>query len=286
MPIYRKISIIGVGLMGGSIGLALRDRSMANEVVGIGRTDSEGLEKALECGAVDRVTTDLAQGVADAEVVVVCCPLGSVVENVCEAIRHAPAGALITDVGSTKDSICSAVHQQFADNPDLANSFVGSHPLAGDHLTGPENARADLLEGRTVVVTPSEQTPSSTVDRARSFWQPLCGKVIALSPSGHDRALAVTSHLPHLVASSLVASTPYEWLALAAGGWSDTTRIAAADPDLWAEIFSQNRVNVLEALERFIAQLRELRTDITDENWPQVQIQLANAKRNRDALGS
>jgi len=282
---FQKVAIVGVGLMGGSIGLALKKRKIAQQVLGVGH-QAESLEKALASGAVDEVTSELGPALEGAEVVIVATPVALVADTLCRVAEIVPDAHLITDIASTKAAICAKVEQQLSPDSPAAQVFVGSHPLAGGHRTGPENARADLLDGRTVVVTPTDATPGTTIERAQALWQALGSRVVTLSPEGHDRALATTSHLPHLAAAALVAATPYEWLTLAASGWADTTRIAASDPKLWTQIFVQNRVLVLESLERFIAQLRDLREDLTNEDWPQIQNQLENAKRTRDALGN
>jgi len=282
MPPFQNIAIVGVGLIGGSIGLALRKHGLAAEVIGIGRRQSS-LEKALACGAIDRAELDMKQGVASADVVIVASPVASVVDHVCLALASVGSQALVTDVGSTKATICAGVEKQ-AEQASL-QQFVGSHPLAGDHRTGPENARADLLDGKTVIVTPTKNTSSSTADRAEAFWESLGARVVQMSPEKHDEALAATSHLPHLVASALVAATPDEWLSLVATGWTDTTRVAAADPELWTQIFSQNQTALLGALDRLVEQIDQLREGISAENWSQIQDTLQRAKRTRDTLG-
>jgi len=282
MAPLQNVAIVGVGLLGGSIGLALRQRGLAAEVVGIGRRQAS-LDKALACGAIDRAELDLKQGVASADIVVVASPVASVVDHVCLALTSVGSQALVTDVGSTKAAICAGVEKQA---PALAPQFVGSHPLAGDHRTGPENARANLLDGKTVVVTPTRATSESTADRVEAFWKSLDARVVRMSPEKHDQALAATSHLPHLLASALAASTPDEWLSLVATGWADTTRVAAADPELWTQIFSQNQTALLEALDRLVEQIDQLREGISAENWPQIQDTLQKAKRIRDTLGN
>ncbi len=281
MPSFQNIAIVGVGLIGGSIGLALRQRGLANEVLGIGRRQ-ESLDRALACGAIDRALLDLEAGVATAEVVIVATPVASVVEDVCRVLTACSGQALVTDVGSAKAAICTGIETRAA----ALEPFVGSHPLAGDHRSGPENARANLLEGKTVVVTPTEMTTESTANRAQVFWEALGAQVVRMAPEQHDQALAATSHLPHLVASALAAATPEQWLPLAATGWADTTRVAGSDPELWTQIFSQNRAALLEASERLVEQLGQLRENLSAENWSQIQETLQQAKRTRDALGN
>ena len=282
MPAYRTVAIVGVGLIGGSIGLGLRQRGMAEKVVGIGRRQSS-LDRALACKAIDQATTDFQTGVAEAEIVVIATPVASVADDCARATAAVAPGAWVTDVGSTKEAICSAIEQNQTAQP---TRFIGSHPLAGNHRCGPEHAQADLLEGKTVVVTPTNTTPRDLVDRATKFWQALGAQVHEMSPQQHDQALAATSHLPHLLASALAYCTPEQWLPLTATGWADTTRVAAADPQLWTEIFTQNRQAVSSSLTHLIEQLKQLHSDMEQENWPQIHETLLQAKRIRDALGN
>ncbi|MCG8451404.1 MAG: prephenate dehydrogenase/arogenate dehydrogenase family protein [Pirellulales bacterium] len=280
MSIYRNVAIIGVGLLGGSIGLALRKRGVAVKIVGVGRRQTS-LDKALACGAISRGVTDLEAGVAEAELVVVATPVARIVEDVSRVLAAA-SKVLVTDVGSTKAEICAAIQTQ-AEN---AGRFVGSHPLAGDHRSGPENARADLLEGKTVVMTPTEATDKETTTAIQRFWQSLGAQVVLMAPDQHDQALAWSSHLPHLAASALAELTPAEWLPLAASGWADTTRVAAGDPELWTQIFAQNRPDLLTALDRFMAGLQQIHESLVTEDWADIQDFLAKAKQARDALGN
>ncbi len=281
MSAARNVAIVGVGLIGGSIGLALRQRSLATKVVGCGRRQ-ESLDTALAVGAIDSATTNVAQAVADAQVVVVATPVASVVELVIR-IAQASKAELITDVGSTKGHICREIEGKLSGSP---LRFVGSHPLAGDHRTGPESSRGDLFIDRTVVVTPTEVTPPKLTEQANEFWRSLGAKVFKMDPDKHDRAVGATSHLPHLVASALAACTPQEYLPLAATGWADTTRVAAGDPELWTQIFAQNAPAVLEELDRMIEQLAKLRTELANSDWLQLQETLLRAKQVRDALGN
>jgi len=281
MSTQKKVVIVGVGLIGGSIGLALKRRGLAAEVVGVGRRQAS-LDRAMAAGTVDRVTTDLSEGVAGAEVVVVATPVASVVDNVCQVLAATGPDTLVTDGASTKAIICTEIGQKAA----AADRFVGSHPLAGDHRSGPENARGDLFDGRKVVVTPVAKTQAGIVDRVGRFWESLGSEVVEMSPEEHDRALATTSHLPHLIASAVAATTPSEWLPLAATGWADTTRIAAANPELWMQIFEQNELAVRSALESLIGQLQQVQAELADGDWDKIQDFLQRAKRTRDALGN
>jgi prephenate dehydrogenase len=282
MSNHGKVAIVGVGLIGGSIGLALRKRGLAQKVTGIGRKKSS-LDKALTVGAIDSATTEFTEGVADAEVIIVATPVDAIAEHVCLAAAAAPRAKLITDAGSTKGLICEQVESRL---PEGAIPFVGSHPLAGDHRTGPEFSREDLLEGKTVVITPTKATLAEALENGREFWQSLGAMVHVMSPQEHDEALATTSHLPHLVASALAKCTPQEYLPLSATGWADTTRVAAGDAELWMQIFHQNSAAMLPAIDRLIAQLTEMRSLIAVGKWTSLQETLREAKRIRDALGN
>jgi prephenate dehydrogenase len=282
MASYKNVAIVGVGLIGGSVGLALTERGLAQKVTGIGRRMSS-LERALTAGAISSATTDLAEGVAQADVIVVASPVDAIADQVCQAVAAAPHAVLVTDAGSTKGEICAAVDERLAGN---AHPFVGSHPLAGDHRAGPEFSRADLFEGKTVVVTPTKATSPMALEKAGDFWQSLGAMVHVMSPQEHDEALATTSHLPHLVASAVAKCTPQEYLPLSAAGWADTTRIAAGDAELWTQIFHQNSAAMLPAIDKLLTQLTEMRSQITAGDWARLQETLLEAKRIRDALGN
>ena len=280
MPHYDSVAIIGVGLLGGSIGLALRERGLAGNVVGVGRSMSS-LQRALDRAAITQATTDHAEGVAGADLVVVATPVETIADQVKRVAQACPRGALITDVGSTKGAIVSEL-----EGDATCDGYVGSHPLAGDHRSGPEYARSDLLIDRVVVVTPSSATDPDVATRVGEFWSQLGARVVTMRPDEHDAVLAVTSHLPHLVAAALAQVTDESLRPFVASGWRDTTRIAAADARLWRQIFAQNRVATLSALDRFqvaVAQLREA-LDAGDDD--RVEKYLQEARQRRDALGS
>jgi prephenate dehydrogenase len=282
MKQLETVAIVGVGLIGGSVGLALRHRGLARRVVGIGRS-AESLKVAEEVGAVTSSTCDLVQGVADAELVIVCTPVEQIAGQVRQAAGACRERALITDAGSTKAQIVRGLDGQLP----RGVRFVGSHPLAGSEKSGPATATPDLFEGRVVVVTPAGADASGDgCQEVREFWKALGARVVQMSPEEHDRALAVTSHLPHLVASALAAATPENCRPLTATGWADTTRVAAGDPELWTQIFSANRENVLAALADFESIVSALRAALEMRDARTLREILADAKQNRDAVGN
>ncbi len=278
---FGTVAIIGVGLIGGSIGMALRKLGLAERVVGIGRRQTS-LRSARRVGAVTNTTIDLAKGVAEAELVVVCSPVAGIVDHVRAAAQHCPAETLITDAGSAKQSIVEALDEGLA----RGCRFLGSHPLAGSEKTGPSNARADLFDGRLAVVTPTANTRPADYDRVERLWSGLGSVVVRMSADEHDRAIALASHLPHAVAAALAATLPETYFRLSGTGFRDTTRLAAASPELWTQIMSLNRDNVLAALARFDEQLAALRAAIDQGDLSTVKDFLGKAKKNRDALGN
>lgn len=278
---WKTVAIVGVGLIGGSVGAALRQGRIAQNVVGIGRNQGR-LQAARQAGCIDHGTTSLRQGVADAELVVVCTPVERIVDDVLEAADHCPKNACLTDAGSTKAEIAAALDRQLPEGPH----FVGSHPLAGSEKAGARFAQHDLFEQRTVILTPTEKTEKGALETVECFWKSVGAKTIRMSPRDHDQALAAVSHLPHLVASALAASTPDKHLPLAASGWADSTRVAAGDAALWEQIFQQNKAQLLAALGRFEDTLSKLRKAMESDDRVEVSKLLQTGKDRRDSVGS
>ncbi|HEX7447409.1 MAG TPA: prephenate dehydrogenase/arogenate dehydrogenase family protein, partial [Pirellulales bacterium] len=213
---FQTVAILGVGLIGGSIGLGLLRRRLVRRVIGIGRR-AESLRIAKELGAVTSTTVVLEEGVAEADLAVVCTPVGRIVEDVRTLAPACRQGTVITDVGSTKGAIVAGLRGGLPEGV----CFIGGHPLAGGEQSGAAAADADLFVDRTVVLTPDVRTPLDALDALGVFWRDLGSRVVEMEAAEHDRALAATSHLPHLAAAALAAATPPELLPLTAGGWAD-----------------------------------------------------------------
>jgi prephenate dehydrogenase len=277
----NTLAIIGVGLIGGSVGLAAKRRGLAGRVIGAGRQLTT-LELAQSLGAIDEATLDQARAAAQADFVVYCTPVDGIAAQVLAAAPQCRPGTVLTDAGSTKAAIVRALDGQLP----AGVAFVGAHPLAGSEKRGPEYAQPDLFEGRVTVVTPTAATDPAAVERVVQFWRTLGARVRCMDPEGHDRALAVTSHLPHLVAAALAGVLPPDLGGLTAGGFRDTTRIAAGDPALWTAIFAQNRPAMLNALDGFTAKLAEFHQALEAGDLVALDRLLTEAKRVRDALGS
>lgn len=281
MQDWDTVAIVGVGLIGGSIGLALQQRGLARRVVGIGRRASS-LKKARQYGTVTHTTQRLDRGVADADLVIVCTPVGQIVEHVCQAAQSCPANCLLTDAGSTKGGLVQELDRRLGSGPQ----FVGSHPMAGSEKTGPENARADLFDGQVAVITPTAKTDPRAAERVEHFWMSLGARVIRMAPQLHDEAVAMTSHATHVMASALAAATDEASLALAASGWRDTTRVASGDPQLWQQILLANRQQVVKSLKTIERTLAAFRNALTREDAAGLVELLDRGKKTRDSLGS
>jgi prephenate dehydrogenase len=281
--VIERLAVVGVGLLGGSVALAARAGGVAREIVGVGRS-RERLEGPLRAGLVDRVSVDVAEGVAGADCVVLAATVLAnerLLDTVWDA---APAAALVTDVGSTKRGIVAAAERLAAKRP-LA--FLGSHPMAGSEKSGWEIARADLFRGATVIVTPTDATEPRAAKGVTALWEALGARVSALDPETHDRVVAAISHLPHVAAWALVdAVGRFEpgALAFAARGFKDTTRIAASDPDVWGEILLSNRDAIRASLTALRAALDDLERLLAAGDAAGLEALLARIKLARESL--
>ncbi|MCD5401973.1 prephenate dehydrogenase [candidate division NPL-UPA2 bacterium] len=281
----KRVAIVGVGLIGGSLGLALKKRNLIKEVVGIGRRQ-ESLDKAIQVGAVDRTTLKLEEGVKDVDLVVVATPVGLITEMVKRMIVTLPQGAIITDVGSAKEKIVQEVDRMLSEGI----SFVGGHPLAGSERRGVGEARADLFENSICVLTPGEKTSSEASEMVKSLWEDVGAKILVMKPEGHDFLIAATSHLPHLIATTLVnlvsdlKEKDERIISLIASGFKDTTRIAASPPELWRDVCLSNRNNLTEMIDRFKGLLEEVREHISQEDGALLSEDFAKAKAFRDKI--
>jgi len=273
------LTVVGLGLLGGSVARAARARRVAREIVGVGRTASV-LGRARAAGVVDTTTHDLAAGVRGADLVVLCTPVGTLPGLVRGAWPHLAAGAVLTDVGSVKGPIVAAAEAC----PPGSGAFVGSHPMAGSERSGFEASQADLFEGRLALVTPTPHTPGPALARVTAFWEALGSQVRQLSPEAHDRGVAAISHLPHLAAYGLVAAADEDALPLAAAGFHDTTRIAGSAETLWADIFRENRAALLAAFGDYRAVLDRWAALIRDGEWEALESALARARERREKL--
>ncbi|MGC4031078.1 MAG: prephenate dehydrogenase [Tepidisphaeraceae bacterium] len=275
----QKITIIGVGLLGGSVGLAVKGGPGGGRVVGCGHREASLID-AQRLGAVDGWTLDAADAVRDADLVVVCVPVGQLPAWLARIAPHLKPGAVVTDVGSTKAAIVAA-GEAAVKGPAY---FVGSHPMAGGSQSGVAAARADLFAGATCVVTPTEQTDANALAKIEAFWRQLGMRIVRQNPSEHDRLVALVSHLPHAAAAALVAVQSPASVDLRGRGYTDTTRVAAGDAGLWRDIFLDNKTNVVEAIDRFGAELKRLRDLIAASDAESLTAWLAAQAKAREAI--
>jgi len=280
---WKKVTLVGVGLLGGSIGLALRQRQLATRVVGHVRR-APAMAECEQAGAVDKAETDLRQAVAGADLVILCTPIAQMAALATEMLPALDRGAIVTDVGSVKGSVVTELE------PILAASgaqFVGSHPMAGAEKMGVLNARADLFEKAICVITPRPSTPPEPVGRLEAFWKSIGGIPLRLSPEDHDDLVSRSSHLPHVVAAELANYIlspihPKEQAMLCANGFRDTTRIASGSPEMWRDICLANRKNLTRVLGVFIEDLQEFQLALDSGDAKTVQEFFAQARERRE----
>lgn len=280
---YQQATILAPGLLGTSLALALRQQALARRIVIWARRPEARLE-ALKQKHAEAAPATPEEAVEGSDLVVLCPPVEHIIP-LGERLRPALAkGALVTDVGSTKSLICRHLARGLAPQA----TFIGSHPMAGSEKAGADHARSGLFAGRPCFLTPLDDTPPETVERLARLWQALGMDVTTTTPEHHDEIVAHVSHLPHLLASALalfLAGKEPAWAALAGNGLRDTTRIAAGSPDLWKAIFSQNREELLRALDGFEASLQQLRSALINQRDFEVRHLLEQGKHFRDRLG-
>lgn len=274
-PILNRLAIIGVGLIGGSIALAARQRGLAREVIGIGR-DAHRLAQAQKLGIIDsfqRPPVDLRH----VDLVVVCTPVDRIAADVGMVLDASGSSTIVTDAGSTKRTIVETVAASHPGDP----RYVGSHPIAGSHKSGFEHADGNLFRGRRCIVTPSATSTPAALARVEALWKGLGMVMHRMAADEHDRVLGLSSHLPHLAAAALARLVDESIVEFAGSGFRDTTRIADLDPNLWTPIFDANRDQMLQATDRLLDELRILRDLIAERNLPGLRERLAEAGRMR-----
>ena len=280
---FRKITIIGVGLLGGAIGLAARQRRLAGEIAGyVRRTGS--LKDCERAGAVDYATTDLLAAVSGADLVILCTPLAQMRTLVCQFLPALKRGAIVTDVGSVKADVVRelepAIHK-------VGAHFVGGHPMAGGEKMGVLAARADLFANALNILTPTKKSNAAAVRKLEKFWHALGARTLKLDAAQHDLLVSRSSHLPHIAAAALVntvlgPAAPKQQGALCATGFRDTTRVASGSPEMWRDIALANRKNLARSIDAYIAELRRFQSALKSGNAQSVEKFYATAKQRRD----
>ncbi|MBN1342165.1 MAG: prephenate dehydrogenase [Phycisphaerae bacterium] len=275
----ESLSIVGVGLLGGSVGLAFRAAGGTAERVGVGRRRSS-ITRAVEVGAIDRGTLSYRSGVGRADLVIVATPLGHFKTVFRQLADHLPDGAVVTDVGSTKASVMEWAAELL---PPTVR-FVGSHPMAGSETAGVDFARADLFHRAQCFIVPSDRADEDAVALVEGFWRKLGMRTRQVTPDQHDRIVAQISHLPHVVASALMeVAVVGESLDSAATGFADTTRVASGSPGMWADILMTNRRGVCDAVDELVERLLSIRKWLDAADTDQILQFLERSQKARDA---
>jgi cyclohexadieny/prephenate dehydrogenase len=263
-PLFTKVALIGVGLIGSSMAHAMRRANLAGHVAGYAHMP-EIVERAKKAGFADSMHGDLASCVKDADLVVFAAPVGAFSDIAKVVGPHLKSGAIVSDTGSVK----GAVVRDVAPHMPKGVHLIPAHPIAGTEQSGPEAGFAELFDGRWCILTPTENADSAAVEKLKSFWEGLGSQVEIMEPKHHDLVLAITSHLPHLIAYNIVGTanhleqvTKGEVIKYSAGGFRDFTRIAASDPTMWRDVFLNNKEAVLEMLGRFSEDLTDLQRAI------------------------
>ena len=285
MPLINRLAVIGVGLIGGSLARILRERGEVGEIVGIGRGE-ENLRRALDLGVIDRYEQDPIKGVCGADMVFLATPVCTIAPLLASIASYLAPGAIVTDGGSVKEELVAACER-------LVPSgcyFVGGHPIAGTEKSGVDASFSTLYKGRRCIVTPTASTDEKALARVVRMWETAGSEVVLMDPVKHDKVVAAISHLPHMVAYSLVhAVADYDGcdesiLKYSAGGFRDFTRIASSDPAMWRDIALQNRSAVLEMMDFFTTRYALLRSLVAAGDADGLEAFFAHSREQRDSI--
>jgi prephenate dehydrogenase len=274
--LFNKVAIVGIGLIGGSIALAIKKKRLANEIIGVSR-HKKSLILAKKIGAIDKGSLGL-DILSAADLLIFATPVETIINLAPLISKIISKDCVVTDVGSTKEKIVSKLEKSFP-------NFVGSHPLAGSEKRSIQNAQFNMFSGTQCILTPTKITNSKALNKIKALWVNLGARVIILSPKAHDKVLSFTSHLPHVAAFSLIGIIPREYLRFASNGLGDTTRIAASDPLLWVDILLSNRKNIIKNIVLLQNELSGMKEAIGKNDRIFLNKILKQAKEKRDTLG-
>ena len=287
---FKQVAIIGVGLIGGYLGLAMRAQGLADHVVGVGRR-VENLDKAVELGAIDRHVLEATEGVRGSDLVILATPVATYEEHVKEWAHCLAPGAIVSDVGSVKGHL---VEQSESAMP-MGVHFVGAHPIAGKEKTGVAAASAQLFTGARCIITPTSKTDARALEQIRQLWQETGAMVLTMEPHLHDQILGAVSHLPHAAAFAMMNAladlrdshlSALDLARHSGGGLRDATRIAASSPEMWRDIFLWNRDNIVSFIDGYTQALGELKQLIKSGDARGIEQSLERAKGERDKLNA
>jgi prephenate dehydrogenase len=280
---FQKITIIGVGLLGGSIGLGARKNRVAGEIAGFVRSE----KSVCDCekfGATDFATTDLFAAISNSDLIILCTPLAQMAALAKQILPALKRGAIVTDVGSVKSGVVRELESLFQKS---GAHFIGSHPMAGAEKTGVAAARENLFENAVCVLTPTKKSNANSVRKLEQFWKSLGARVLKMDAAQHDLLVSRTSHLPHVVAATLAnlvlnPSNSKAQSQLCANGFRDTTRIASGSPEMWRDIALANRKNLSRSVDAFVGELKKFQATLKSSDAKAVEKYFATAKSRRD----
>lgn len=279
LPTFKHATIIGVGLLGGSVALALRKAYRGIVIAGVGRRQAS-LDTAVQAGIIDTTHLDPVGPSSKSDLIILATPVGSFERHLKAIASAIEPGCLVTDVGSTKALVVSQARRILG----RGGPFVGSHPMAGSEHKGCQFARAELLAGATCVVTPTADTPSPLVARTEGLWRTLGMNVVRMTPARHDQAVAKISHLPHLLSALLMLLPDEQALGVSASGFRDMTRLSGSDVEMWRDILLTNRVPITRAIRKFASCLADLQMLLECEDIAKIEKLLTTARHRREKL--
>lgn len=278
---FSTVSIIGVGLIGGSLSLALKEKNLTDKIIGYGR-NAERLKEALRLGIIDEYTLSLKQA-CEAQLIVLATPLGAFEEIAKEIVNYLVKGSIVIDVGSVKEEVVNRLEKIMPEGVH----FIGTHPIAGSDKTGFEHSKKALFEGAKVIITSTENADKSALERVSNMWQRIGAVVEFMNPSQHDRIYALMSHLPHLISFCLVNTVveiDKNLIEYAGSGFKSSTRIAKSSPTVWADIFMMNSENTLHCLEVFTHKIDEIKKIISQKDLQGLKKFIESAKSLREKI--
>lgn len=275
MPLFNKVAIIGTGLIGGSLALGIKKNKLAHEVVGVSK-HKKSISLALKMKAIDKGSVSL-KIIKGADLLIIATPVDTIIGLKDEILKYIDKDCIITDVGSTKEEIVGRLEA-------VLPNYIGSHPLAGSEKRGIINASASIFDGSLCILTPTKKTTFAALKNIGRFWKSLGARIIILTPKDHDKVLSFVSHLPHIVAFSLIKTVPENLLMFSSGGLRDTTRIAASDAILWRDILLSNRKNLLDAIRLFEINLAKIKSAIKNNDSQALEKILLQSKKIRENL--
>jgi prephenate dehydrogenase len=276
MKLFNRVAIVGTGLIGGSLALAIKKKKLAKEIIGVSR-HKKTLLLAKKSHAIDKGSQD-ANIIKDADLVILATPVNTIIKLAPKIAKVIRKDCIVTDVGSTKQGIVSSLEKLF-------RNFVGAHPMAGSEKRGIVYAHPGMFKNSLCILTPTKNTNRGSLKKIELLWRKVGAKTLLINPAQHDKILSLISHLPHIAAFSLIDAVPAKYLKFASSGLKDTTRIAASESELWADIFLSNRNNAVKAIEIFQKNLTQIKSAIQKKNRRKLTLILERAKLKRIALG-